>query len=96
VGVVELELESTSALRLGLGSTFMLVLHLFVATLAFALSGFPLWILYSLNASGKPSPAKLKQNYKLQIFTRFRIVPWYAAFIVTASSSSRTSPSPSA
>jgi hypothetical protein len=42
VGVVELELESTSALRLGLGSTFMLVLHLFVAMLAFALSGFPL------------------------------------------------------
>jgi hypothetical protein len=39
VGVVELELESTSAL----------VLLLFVIPLAFTLSGFLLWILYSLN-----------------------------------------------
>lgn len=42
VGVVELELESTSAL----------ILLLFVIPLAFTLSGFMLWILYSLN--GKP------------------------------------------
>lgn len=39
VGIVELELESTSAL----------VLLLFVIPLAFTLSGFLLWILYSLN-----------------------------------------------
>jgi hypothetical protein len=41
VGVVELELESTSAL----------VLLLFVIPLAFTLSGFLLWILYSLNGT---------------------------------------------
>ena len=39
VGIVELELESTSAL----------VLLLFVIPLAFTLSGFLLWIMYSLN-----------------------------------------------
>lgn len=39
VGIVELELESTSA--------FLLLL--FVVPLAFTLSGFLLWILYSLN-----------------------------------------------
>ena len=39
VGIVELELESTSAF----------VLLLFVVPLAFTLSGFLLWILYSLN-----------------------------------------------
>lgn len=39
VGIVELELESTSAL----------VLLIFVIPLAFTLSGFLLWIMYSLN-----------------------------------------------
>ena len=39
VGIVELELESTSAL----------VLLMFVIPLAFTLSGFLLWIMYSLN-----------------------------------------------
>lgn len=39
VGIVELELESTSAL----------VLLVFVIPLAFTLSGFLLWIMYSLN-----------------------------------------------
>ena len=39
VGIVELQLESTSAL----------VLLLFVIPLAFTLSGFLLWILYALN-----------------------------------------------
>lgn len=39
VGIVELELESTSAL----------ILLIFVIPLAFTLSGFLLWILYSLN-----------------------------------------------
>ena len=41
IGIVELELESTSAL----------VLLLFVIPLAFTLSGFLLWIMYSLNGS---------------------------------------------
>lgn len=39
VGIVELELESTSAL----------VLLLFVIPLAFTLSGFLLWIMFALN-----------------------------------------------
>jgi len=39
VGIVELELESTSAL----------MLLLFIIPLAFTLSGFLLWIMYSLN-----------------------------------------------
>lgn len=41
VGIVELELESTSAL----------VLLLFVIPLAFTLSGFLLWIMYALNGT---------------------------------------------
>lgn len=41
IGIVELQLESTSAL----------VLLLFVIPLAFTLSGFLLWIMYSLNGS---------------------------------------------
>lgn len=41
VGIVELELESTSAL----------VLLLFVIPLAFTLSGFMLWIMYALNGT---------------------------------------------
>jgi hypothetical protein len=49
VGVVELELESTSAL----------VLLLFVIPLAFTLSGFLLWILYSLNGASPPAHAEI-------------------------------------
>ena len=45
IGIVELELESTSGL----------VLLLFVIPLAFTLSGFLLWIMYALN--GKSSGA---------------------------------------
>ena len=44
VGIVELELESTSAL----------ILLLFVIPLAFTLSGFLLWIMYALNGSPFP------------------------------------------
>jgi hypothetical protein len=40
VGIVELELESTSAL----------ILLMFIIPLAFTLSGFLMWILYSLNS----------------------------------------------
>lgn len=39
IGIVELEFESTSAL----------ILLIFVIPLAFTLSGFLLWIMYSLN-----------------------------------------------
>ena len=44
VGIVELELESTSAL----------VLLMFIIPLAFTLSGFLMWILYSLNGKVHP------------------------------------------
>jgi hypothetical protein len=54
VGIVELELESTSAL----------ILLLFVIPLAFTLSGFLLWIMYSLNATMTQLKAR-KQRYKL-------------------------------
>ncbi|THH02573.1 hypothetical protein EW026_g325 [Hermanssonia centrifuga] len=57
VGIVELELESTSAF----------VLLLFVVPLAFTLSGFLLWILYSLNATTTQLAAR-KQRYKLRMF----------------------------
>ena len=75
VGIVELELDSTSA--------FLLLL--FVVPLAFTLSGFLLWILYSLNGtstfivctyhkglrSGIATITLLiarKQRYKLRMF----------------------------
>lgn len=58
IGIVELELESTSAF----------VLLIFVIPLAFTLSGFLLWILYSLNATITQLAAR-KQRYKLRMFT---------------------------
>ncbi|KAJ7225278.1 lung seven transmembrane receptor-domain-containing protein [Mycena pura] len=64
VGIVELELESTSAF----------VLLIFVIPLAFTLSGFLLWILYSLNATIAQLRAR-KQRYKLSMFeTLYRIL----------------------
>ncbi|KAI0094293.1 lung seven transmembrane receptor-domain-containing protein [Irpex rosettiformis] len=57
VGIVELEMESTSAF----------VLLMFVIPLAFTLSGFLLWILYSLNATITQLVAR-KQRYKLGMF----------------------------
>ncbi|KIK70735.1 hypothetical protein GYMLUDRAFT_149265 [Collybiopsis luxurians FD-317 M1] len=64
VGIVELELESTSAL----------VLLLFVIPLAFTLSGFLLWIMYSLNATIAQLRAR-KQRYKLSMFEKlYRIL----------------------
>ncbi|KAF5385063.1 hypothetical protein D9615_001311 [Tricholomella constricta] len=59
VGIVELELESTSAL----------VLLMFVIPLAFTLSGFLLWIMYALNATIAQLRAR-KQRYKLKMFER--------------------------
>ncbi|CAL1694966.1 unnamed protein product [Somion occarium] len=79
VGIVELELESTSAF----------VLLVFVIPLAFTLSGFLLWILYSLNATIHQLAAR-KQRYKLRMFTwLYRIllltVLVIAAFFVVSS-----------
>jgi len=79
VGIVELELESTSAL----------VLLLFVIPLAFTLSGFLLWIMYSLNTTMAQLKAR-KQRYKLGMFTKlYRIllgtVAVIAVFFVVSS-----------
>jgi len=72
VGIVELELESTSAL----------VLLLFVIPLAFTLSGFLLWILYSLNATITQLRAR-KQRYKLTMFERlYRILLFNVVMVV--------------
>jgi len=59
VGIVELELESTSAL----------MLLLFVIPLAFTLSGFLLWIMFALNTTMAHLKQR-KQRYKLRMFTR--------------------------
>lgn len=83
VGIVELELESTSAF----------VLLIFVIPLAFTLSGFLIWILHSLNGvfyphleyyvvstNLRPTATIVqlkarKQRYKLKMFTRlYRIL----------------------
>ncbi|KAF7307076.1 Integral membrane protein [Mycena indigotica] len=64
VGIVELELESTSAF----------ILLMFVIPLAFTLSGFLLWILYSLNATITQLRVR-KQRYKLSMFeTLYKIL----------------------
>jgi len=59
VGIVELQLESTSAF----------VLLLFVIPLAFTLSTFLLWIMYALNGT-ITGLAVRKQRYKLTMFRR--------------------------
>ncbi|KAJ7070846.1 lung seven transmembrane receptor-domain-containing protein [Mycena amicta] len=65
VGIVELELEK---------NPHALILLLFVIPLAFTLSGFLLWILYSLNATISQLRAR-KQRYKLSMFERlYRIL----------------------
>ncbi|KAF7981133.1 hypothetical protein HWV62_34873 [Athelia sp. TMB] len=71
VGIVELELESTSAL----------ILLIFVIPLAFTLSGFLLWILYSLNATIAQLRAR-KQRYKLSMFTKLYRILLVAVLII--------------
>lgn len=71
VGVVELELESTSAV----------ILLLFVIPLAFTLSGFLLWILYSLNGTITELQVR-KQRYKLQMFTRLYRILWLTVVVI--------------
>lgn len=89
VGIVELELESTSAF----------VLLLFVIPLAFTLSGFLLWILYALNGEchSRVLPHQLtrvilatinqlaarKQHYKLRMFQRlYRLLLFTVLMVV--------------
>ncbi|KIM47770.1 hypothetical protein M413DRAFT_209068 [Hebeloma cylindrosporum] len=71
VGIVELELESTSAL----------LLLLFIIPLAFTLSGFLLWIMYSLNATIAHLRAR-KQRYKLKMFTRLHYILLFTVVVI--------------
>ncbi|KAG5353663.1 hypothetical protein C0989_003800 [Termitomyces sp. Mn162] len=71
VGIVELELESTSAL----------VLLMFVIPLAFTLSGFLLWIMYSLNATIAQLRTR-KQKYKLKMFQRLYYILLGAVVVI--------------
>jgi len=71
IGIVELELESTSAL----------VLLMFVIPLAFTLSGFLLWILYSLNATISQLRAR-KQRYKLSMFEYLYRILLFAVVVI--------------
>ncbi|KZS95867.1 hypothetical protein SISNIDRAFT_438421 [Sistotremastrum niveocremeum HHB9708] len=71
VGIVELELESTTAL----------VLLLFVIPLAFTLSGFLLWIMYALNRTIAELAAR-KQTYKLTMFKRLHFILLGTVFVI--------------
>ena len=71
VGIVELELESTSAL----------VLLLFVVPLAFTLSGFLLWIMFALHTTMAHLKQR-KQRYKLGMFIKlYRVLLGAVAII---------------
>lgn len=88
IGIVELELESTSAL----------ILLLFIIPLAFTLSGFLLWIMYALNGmftallrslcnstSHLATMAQLrarKQRYKLKMFERLYYILLFSVLII--------------
>ncbi|KAF9567045.1 protein PTM1 [Agrocybe pediades] len=71
IGIVELELESTKALTL----------LLFIIPLAFSLSAFLLWIMYSLNATIAYLRAK-KQKYKLKMFERLYYILIFTVFVI--------------
>ncbi|KAI0068150.1 hypothetical protein BV25DRAFT_1793885 [Artomyces pyxidatus] len=72
VGIVELEFESTSAF----------VLLLFVIPLAFTLSGFLMWILYSLNGTITQLKVR-KQRYKLRMFQKLQYILLFVVFVIT-------------
>ncbi|KAH9178753.1 lung seven transmembrane receptor-domain-containing protein, partial [Lactarius sanguifluus] len=72
VGIVELEFESTSAL----------VLLLFVVPLAFTLSAFLMWILWSLNATISQLRAR-KQHYKLRMFQKLQYILLFVVFVIS-------------
>jgi hypothetical protein len=71
VGIVELELESTSAL----------ILLLFIIPLAFTLSGFLMWILYSLQGTMTQLTIR-KQRYKLTMFKRLYYILLATAVVI--------------
>ena len=88
IGIVELQLESTSAL----------ILLIFIIPLAFTLSGFLLWIMQSLN--GMPTSLSIcllsltpfkatiahlrarKQRYKLKMFERLYYILLLAVLVI--------------
>nr|AAZ14927.1 putative mannosyltransferase [Coprinellus disseminatus] len=72
IGIVELELESTSAL----------MLLLFIIPLAFTLSGFLLWIMYALNGTIQQLEAR-KQHYKLRMFKRLHYILYFVVLAIT-------------
>ncbi|RXW19153.1 hypothetical protein EST38_g6688 [Candolleomyces aberdarensis] len=72
IGIVELELESTSAL----------ILLLFIIPLAFTLSGFLLWIMYALNGTIQQLEAR-KQRYKLKMFKRLHYILYFVVLSIT-------------
>ncbi|KAH9049366.1 lung seven transmembrane receptor-domain-containing protein [Lactarius hengduanensis] len=72
VGIVELEFESASAL----------VLLLFVVPLAFTLSAFLMWILWSLNATISQLRAR-KQHYKLRMFQKLQYILLFVVFVIS-------------
>jgi len=59
------------------------VLLLFIVPLAFTLSGFLLWIMYSLNGTIAHLRAR-KQRYKLRMFQRLHLVLLFAVLVVLA------------
>uniref|UniRef100_A0A8H7Y739 Uncharacterized protein n=1 Tax=Psilocybe cubensis TaxID=181762 RepID=A0A8H7Y739_PSICU len=71
IGIVELELESTSAL----------LLLMFIIPLAFTLSAFLLWIMYALNATITHLRAR-KQRYKLSMFQKLYYILLFTVFII--------------
>ncbi|KAF9225433.1 hypothetical protein BS17DRAFT_701032 [Gyrodon lividus] len=72
VGIVELELESTSAL----------ILLIFIIPLAFTLSGFLMWIMYSLNGTMMQLTIR-KQRYKLNMFKRLYYILLVTVVVIT-------------
>lgn len=105
VGIVELELESTSALILLLFIVWVFYLftvrytaNLAFRPLAFTLSGFLMWIMYSLNGMEQPYPQIIaclmnilatiahlrarKQRFKLSMFTRLYHILLFAVAVI--------------
>ncbi|CUA69260.1 putative membrane protein YHL071W [Rhizoctonia solani] len=73
MGMVELELESASAL----------LLLMFVIPLSFTLSGFLLWIMYALNGT-MAELADRKQTYKLSMFRALYRILLLAVIVIGA------------
>ncbi|KAF8640627.1 hypothetical protein AX17_000287 [Amanita inopinata Kibby_2008] len=71
IGIVELELQSTSGV----------MLLIFIIPLAFTLSGFLLWIMHSLNATIAQLKAR-KQRYKLGMFKKLHRILLLVVLVV--------------